>query len=429
MQFANGRDAPLARALQPAPRTESNAMNFQLPDPVIPAHVPANLVRPFPYMFGTTTQADPFGDWAPAVHEGPAIFYAPHAYPGFTPAWIVRRVEDLRKIYMDTATFSSKDFSPYSKMVGDTWTNLPVEFDPPQHGKYRAFINPLFTPSAMAKLEDRIRGYAVDYIESFRERGSCEFMADFAFEFPIKVFLELMDFPLSNTAQFLEWETGLLHEMDMKMADATRNVVAFLRDQIAYRRKNPGTDIISYALGVEVEGQKLNDDELVGFAFNLFIGGLDTVSTNMGLHFLHLARNPADQQFLKDNPQRIQHAIDEMMRAYAAVTTFRTCTKETEIGGVKMMPGDKVAMSTTLAGRDPEEFPEPDAIRFDRNPRHVSFGFGPHMCVGMHLARREMRIAIEEFLKRIPQFSVEAGHTVEYHLGMIQPVKLPLVWG
>jgi cytochrome P450 len=117
-----------------------------------------------------------------------------------------------------------------------------------------------------------------------------------------------------------------------------------------------------------------------------------------------------------------------MMRAYAAVTTFRTCTKETEFGGVKMMPGDKVAVHTTLAGRDPEEFSEPEQVRFDRNPRHVSWGYGPHMCVGMHLAKREMRIAIEEFVNRIPQFAVKPGHEIEYTLGMIQPVTLPLVW-
>ncbi|MBL0115260.1 MAG: cytochrome P450 [Sphingomonadales bacterium] len=402
---------------------------MQFPEPVIPDHVPASLVRPFPYVFGMTTRDDPFGDWATEVHKGPGIFYAPHAYPGGTPAWIVRRVEDLRKVYFDTDTFSSKDFSPYSKMIGDTWTNLPVEIDPPHHAKYRSFINPLFTPTAMAKLEGKIRAYAIEYIEAFRERGSCEFMSEFAFEFPIKVFLELMDFPLSNTKQFLEWETGLLHEMDMwKMAVAARNVVGFLREQIEDRRKNPRDDVISYALGVEVEGRKLNEDELVGFAFNLFIGGLDTVSTNMGLQFLHLARNPQDQQYLRDNPKEIPHAIDEMMRAYAAVTTFRTCTKETEFGGVKMMPGDKVAVHTTLAGRDPEEFPEPGEVRLGRNPRHVSFGFGPHMCVGMHLAKREMRIAIEEFVNRIPKFSLKPDHDVEYHLGMIQPVTLPLVW-
>ena len=404
-------------------------MQTEFPEPTIPDHVPPSLVRPFPYIFGMTTPEDPFGDWATAIHEGPDIFYAPHAYPGGTPSWIVRRMDDLRKIYMDTDTFSSKDFSPFAKLVGESWTNLPVEIDPPDHAKYRAFINPLFTPKAMAKLEDKIRGYAVEYIESFRERGSCEFMADFAFEFPIKVFLELMDFPLSSTKQFLEWEYGLLHEMDMgKIADATRNVVGFLREQIEDRRKNPRDDIISYALNVEVDGRKLNEDELVGFTFNLFIGGLDTVSTNMGHQFLHLARNPRHQQLLKDDPKQIPHAIDEMMRAYAAVTTFRTCTKEIEFGGVKMMPGDKVAMSTTLAGRDPAEFPDPEQIRFDRKPRHVSFGFGPHMCVGMHLAKREMRIAIEEFVNRMPQFWVKPDHQIEYHLGMIQPVTLPLVW-
>lgn len=402
---------------------------MQFPEPTIPDHVDPALVRYFPYVFGMTTRDDPFANWATAVHEGPGIFYAPHAYPGGTPAWIVRRVEDLRKIYFDTETFSSKDFSPYSKMIGETWTNLPVEIDPPHHAKYRAFINPLFTPKAMTKLEGKIRSYAVEYIEAFRARGACEFMSEFAFEFPIKVFLELMEFPLSNTKQFLEWETGLLHEMDMaKMAEATRNVVGFLREQIEDRRKNPRDDVISYALAVEVEGRKLDDDELVGFSFNLFIGGLDTVSTNMGLHFLHLARNPQDQKFLKENPDRIPNALDEMMRAYAAVTTFRTCTKETEFGGVKMMPGDKVAVHTTLAGRDPEEFPDPGQVRFDRNPRHVSWGYGPHMCVGMHLAKREMRIAIEEFVNRIPQFAVKPNHEIEYTLGMIQPVTLPLVW-
>jgi cytochrome P450 len=338
-------------------------------------------------------------------------------------------LEDLRKVYLDTDTFSSKDLSPFAMLIGETWTNLPVEIDPPAHAKYRSFINPLFTPAAMARLEDRIRGYAVDYIEAFRERGSCEFMAEFAFEFPIKVFLELMDFPLSNTAQFLEWEHGLLHEFDLeKMAQSVRNVVGFLREQIAKRRNQPREDIISYALGVEIDGRKLTDDELVGFAFNMFVGGLDTVSTNMGNQFVHLARNPQDQVHLRDNPKQIPNAIDELMRAYPAVTTFRTCTKETEIGGVSILPGDKVAMCTTLAGRDPEEFPEPHLVRFDRKPRHVSFGFGPHMCVGMHLAKREMRIAIEEFVNRIPDFGIEPGHEIEYHLGMIQPVSLPLVW-
>ena len=117
------------------------------------------------------------------------------------------------------------------------------------------------------------------------------------------------------------------------------------------------------------------------------------------------------------------------MRAYAAVTTFRTCVKETEIQGVRILPGDKVAMSTTLAGRDPQEYERPNEVILDRKPRHVSFAYGPHLCVGMHLARREMRIALEEFLAAVPEFRIADGATISCHLGgMIQPSTLPLVW-
>ena len=390
-------------------------MSIAFATPVIPDHVPENLIRPFPFVFGTITEADPFNEWVPEVHKGPDIFWTPHAYPGGTPAWIVRRTQDLRDLYFDTENFSSKDFSPYSKM---------------KHAMYRAFVNPIFTPKAMAALEEKIRSYAVEYIEAFRAKGECEYMKDFAFEFPIKVFLELMGLPLSLTPQFLEWETGLLHEPDMgKMAAAARSVVDYLRGEIEDRRKNPTGDIISYAVQAQIDGgRKLDDDELVGFCFNLFIGGLDTVSTNMGGQFAHLATHPEDQARLRANPEMIPTAIDEMMRAYAAVTTFRTCTREVEFKGVRMMPGDKVAVCTTLGGRDPEEYDRANDVIIDRKPKHVSFGYGPHLCVGMHLARREMRIAMEEFLARIPAFTLKPGHTLRRHLGMIQPVELPLVW-
>ena len=212
------------------------------------------------------------------------------------------------------------------------------------------------------------------------------------------------------------------------MAEATRKTVAFLREEIDKRRDDPPDDAFGYALKAQIDGQPLTDDELVGFAFNLFIGGLDTVSTNMGLQVLHLARNPDHQQELREHPDRIPRAIEELMRAYAPVTTFRTCTKETVFKGVTMMPGDKVAMMTTLVARDPDEFDAPNEVRLDRNPRHVSFGYGVHTCIGMHLARRELRIALEEMLARVPMFQVKPDHHLRYWLGMIQPVELPLVW-
>ncbi|MDE2465162.1 MAG: cytochrome P450 [Alphaproteobacteria bacterium] len=394
----------------------------------LPAHVPENLVRPFPFIFGNTTDENPF-EWASAIHEGPEIFYALHAYPGGTPAWIVRKTQDLRDLYFDTEHFSNKDFSPFSKLIGENWNLLPAETDPPMHALYRAFVNPIFTPKAMAALEERIRAYAVEFIERFQRKGECEFMSDFAFEFPIKIFLELMGLPLERTGQFLEWEMGLLHNHDLgKIAEATRTVVDYLRQEINDRRANPRDDLISYGVKAQIDGRHLTEDELVGFTFNLFIGGLDTVSTNMGLQFLHLARNQADQAFLRADPSRIPNGIEEMMRAYAAVTTFRTCKKETIFKGVVMKPGDKVAMSTTLAGRDPQEYENAHEVRLDRMPRHVSFAYGPHLCVGIHLARRELRIAMEEFLRLIPEFRVKPDQKVSFHLGMIQPETLPLVW-
>lgn len=205
-------------------------------------------------------------------------------------------------------------------------------------------------------------------------------------------------------------------------------MVAYLAGEIEDRRANPRNDLITFGVTSQIDGRPLTQDELIGFMFNLFIGGLDTVSTNMGLQFWHLATHAEDQAYLRANPSEIPYAIDELMRAYGAVTTFRTCKKETELAGIRFMPGDKVAMSTTLAGRDPEAFDNPAEVRFDRRPRHVGFGFGPHTCVGMHLARRELRVAMEEFLKRVPAFRLVEGHNVVCHMGMIQPVALPLVW-
>lgn len=404
---------------------------MQLPQVPKPDHVPDALVRPaFPLIFGMMTEANPFTDLIDRIQaEEPAVFYAPHAYPGGTPAWIVRRAADLRSVYLDTDHFSSENFSPFPMLIGEKWTNLPAEKDPPAHRKYRNFVNPLFTPQAVRVLDGKIRDYARNYVASFRDEGECEFMGDFAFEFPIKVFLELMGLPEERTAEFLEWEMGLLHEHDLgKIAAATRKVVDFLDAEIEKRRADPGDDLLSYGVKAVVDGKPLDRDELMGFAFNLFIGGLDTVSTHMGLHFWHLATHPEDQQRLRADPSQIPDAINELMRAYPAVTTFRTCVKPTEVGGVRMMPGDKVAMSASIVGRDPEEFAGATTVDLGRKPRVMSFGYGVHLCVGMHLAQREMRIAMEEMLSGLPPFAVKPGHAMRFHLGMIQPVELPLVW-
>jgi cytochrome P450 len=394
-----------------------------------PSHVPPELVRPFPYILGRQTTAQPHSFIA-AIHEGPAVFWADNAFYGIGGAWVPRRVADLQTVYFDKEHYTARGMAPFASLIGEDWMLLPAEADKPLHALLRGAINPLFTPTRMAALEDKVRGYAREYVQGLRDRGGCEFLRDFCFEFPIKIFLELMGMPQERTAEFLAWENKLLHPADIdETVKTTRSVVAYLRQEIADRRAHPRDDLISFGVQVEIEGRKLTEDELLGFCFNLFLGGLDTVSSALALHFRHLAERHDHQQELRRNPDLIPGAVEEFLRAYAAVATSRNCTKETQLAGVTIRPGDKVLLATYLAGRDPEFYPNPSAVILDRNARHVSFGYGPHLCVGIHLARRELRIAMEEFLAGIPAFNIAPGvEIVSLLAAMIRPFELPLVW-
>jgi len=399
-------------------------------DRTIPAHVPESLIKDWSMPFGSTHKGNPYLDLVDPVHASyPDVFFTRDAYPGAQPAWIVRRFEDVSGIYKDNVNFINKGFAPFSMLTGEDWHLVPAEMDPPNHGRYRAMIFPLFTPKAVRSLEDKVAAYASHFIDQFKDRGSCEFMREFAFEFPIKVVLDLIGLPQDMTAQFMAWETDLLHGHDLEtIGAATKNVVAYLRGEIEDRKRNPREDLLTFGVNAEVDGLKMSDDEVLGFAFNLFIGGLDTVSTNLGLQFWHLATHAEDQARLRAHPELIPDAIEEMLRAYAAVSTFRTVAHKVELKGATLMPGDKVIMSTTLAGRDPAAWDHPAEVRLDRKPQHISFATGPHLCLGLHLARRELTFAITRFLKEIPQFRLAPGTDVEFHLGMIQPLELPLVW-
>ena len=394
----------------------------------VPAHVPPDLVRPFPYYTGAKTKQDPHSFIAAVHSDNPPIFWAQTTSVG--SAWVPRRMEELRAIYMDNENFSVSGAAFFSKMIGEDWVLVPSETDPPLHSVLRSAINPLFTPRRMAELEEKVRLYARDAIAAFKDRGQCELMNEFAFEFPIRVFIELMGLPQEDMPQVLAWEHDLLHGRDLAaVIAAIRDTSAYLRGEIEKRRANPTEDFISHGLRARVDGRAFTDDELMGFCFNLFVGGLDTVSTNIGHQFRHLAERPDHQALLRREPERIGEAVEELLRAYASSVTPRRCVRRFEIGGVTMMPGDAVLMATFLGNRDPEAFADPGEVILDRKPRHVGFGFGVHMCIGMHLAKRELRIAIEEFLAAIPEFRITPGARIESYLGgMVTPIALPLSW-
>jgi cytochrome P450 len=395
-----------------------------------PDHVPAELVRPYPFKLRGARAAVLPRTMIPEIHTYPPLFWAEGVHELLAGAWVPRSQSALQQIYMDTEHFTVKGTSGFAQMIGQEWYSIPHESDPPLHSKYRMLLNPMLAPKHIARLEDHMRAFARTRLAELAPLGGCDFVADFAFEFPIRVFLELMGMPQEDMATFLEWEHAILRSSEQEpVSAALAKIVDYLAAQCEDRRANPRDDLITLAVQGEIEGRRLNHDELIGFCFNLFVGGLDTVSTNMANQFRHLAENPADQAWLRANPDKVGDAIDELMRAYAAVTTIRLCTQDTVVDGVEIKAFDLVLMPTHLAGNDPVAFPDPERVDFARKPRHVSFGYGPHLCIGMHLARREMRIAMEEALAVLPPFSIAQGAQIDsYCSGIIGPVELPLVW-
>lgn len=402
-----------------------------IPEAHIPDHVPAELVETFPLILGQSVTENPWDTVVPEACEGPDASYALGIYPGEGgSAWLFRRKEDVHNIFFDTEHFSNRGWSSFARFIGESWNQVPTEMDPPDHTVFRQALNPLFSPPKMKKLEDDLRRRARNQIEQFKNKGECQLMTDFAFPFPVAVVLDMMNLPQDRIWDFQKWEHGLLHSGELEvMQQSTRDVVAYLREVIAERKAKPGDDLISAAIKSEVNGRPWTDDELVGYGFNLFIGGLDTVTANIGNQVRYLAENPEQQNYLRQNPDKIGAAVEEFMRVFAAVTTFRVCVKETQVAGVTVKPGDKVAMCSTVAGRDPNAYENPHEVRFDRKPTHVSFAVGPHFCLGVHLARRELRIALEELLAGLPEFRIKPGSVINSQVGgIIQPLSLPLVW-
>lgn len=396
-----------------------------------PAHVPESLVFACPIADRTIVEQDVFLDRIAPLHaQTPPVSWCPNIYPDGTGGWVVRRVEDLKAIYADDDLFTKKGFSSFAKMIGEDWDLVPTELVGEPHKKVRKVLNGEFAPQKMFALDTVVRERAEELIGAFASRGSCEFVAEFAVPFPCTIFLDLFGLPCEELPQFLKWEMALLHSPDMQQRiAATHEVKAYLLDAIAQRRKNPTDDLLSLALTYEVDGQPWSNDYVFGYTWNLFVGGLDTVTANIGLHVRHLAMNPAQQAELRADPSRLTLAIEEMMRAYAAVTTYRTVTRETVFQGVRMMPGDKVAMSTAITSRDPEAWPEPNVVDFNRKPAHLAFGSSSHRCLGMHLARRELVIALETLLRAVPEFRIDTTKPQPMMLGnIIQCKELQLVW-
>jgi cytochrome P450 len=398
----------------------------------IPSHVPPELVFDVDFLEGANTQVDPFKATDALHTDYPPLFYTNRALPGVHNGhWVVSRAEDIKRIYLDTATYSNAGAASFQTLVGETFRMLPTASDPPEHTKYRLLLNPWFSPKAITALEPDIRGAVSALIDGFVDKGECDVAYDFGRIYPVKVFLGLMGFPVARLEEFLAWEYALLHSQgDVEaMKWGLRGSIGFVREFIEEVRKTPNDKVGSRIVHARIDGKPLSEEEIVGALYFLWVGGLDTVAANSALMFRRLALEPDIQQALRDDPALVPAAVEEFLRFQPVVNSMRLVTRDHEMHGQLIKAGDHVICHNKAGNFDPAALENPRQLRFDRGAnRHFTLAFGVHLCLGAHLARRELRIALHEFLRRVPPFRIKPGATIEAVPGLIAMPRLPLVW-
>lgn len=393
----------------------------------LPKHVPETLFWNHSYDAYAAEGDDPYLAVG-RLHDGPGIIWARDALYG-EPGWVVSRHDYIRQAFLDPEHFSSDRQN--LKILGVEWKLIPLELDPPEHHHYRMLLNPYFTPAKMSELDGSVRQTCDDLITEFENAGGCDFAGDFAEKFPSYVFLDLMGLPKDRLSDFLAWERGMMQADDPgKRLASMQAILQYLEQFVQEQMQHPDSELLEGLVSAHYKNErKLSKDEILSMCYLLYIGGLDTVFSTLGWIFRHLAGDQSLQVHLRNNLQDIPYAVEEFARAFSVSNTHRHIKKDLVFQGVEMKAGDIVRLSTPAAGRDPHAFPNPDKIDIERQPRHLAFATGPHTCLGMHLAKRELRTVIEAFLTKFENIHIPEGETYEYHThGDFGVDRLPLTW-
>jgi cytochrome P450 len=306
----------------------------------------------------------------------------------------------------------------------------PISADPPLHTWTRRLLLPWFSHSRVATYEAMTRDLSNRLIDGFVAAGTADAAADYAQQIPVRVIARILGVPEDMSDMFTEWVRDVLEFADdpERLARGQQGLGDFLIAEIASRRDAPGDDLISELIGLKHEGEPLEDGLILGMVALVLIAGIDTTWSAIGSSLWHLATHPQDTERLARNPELMGTAIEEFLRAYSPVTMARVVTDDTEFEGCPMRKGDKVLMNFPAANRDPAAFDRADEVVLDRAVnRHVAFGSGIHRCAGSNLARMELHVAVEEWLRRIPLFRVTPDADVTWAGGQVRgPRRLPV---
>ena len=360
----------------------------------------------------------------------------PIAHTGrFGGAWLPTRYEDVAAIAYDTERFSSRsiilsNFRP-PRELAPIGGSPPISSDPPFHHDARKLLLPAFTKAAIAKQEPATRAFCHSLIDTFEGRDVVDAAGDYAQHIPMRVIADMLGFPPEDGSRFRVFVEDLLEGINLppdERIERVSRLFEYLLVQVHDHIDNPREDLTTYLLNVELYGHKLAPDHVVGTMALLLIAGIDTTWSAIGASLWHLAKNPADRSRLAAEPGLLPTAIEEFLRAYAPVTMARLVKEDMHWHGVDMKADDWILLSFPAANRDPVQFDRAGEVIIDREVnRHAAFGLGIHRCVGSHLARMELRVALEAWLARIPEFTLADPAAVTWAAGQIRgPRALPL---
>ncbi|HWI61001.1 MAG TPA: cytochrome P450 [Symbiobacteriaceae bacterium] len=352
-------------------------------------------------LFTPEMRLNPFPVYAQLRQFQPVTYIEPLG------TWAIFRYEDVKAVLSDHTHFSSQ----IAHLFGDPSKGVSLVFtDPPRHTKLRAIVTKAFTPAAIARLEPRIAAIADELLDKVADRGQMDITADLSYPLPVIVIAEMLGVPAEDRADFKRWSNAeaelfnavLSAETPEHLVKADLELEAYLKAAIDERRSKPREDLITDLINAEVDGEKLNEGDLIQFCKLLLVAGNETTTNLIGNAVLTLLEHPGQLELLRQNPTLIPAAIEEVLRYRSPVQAmFRLVKADVQIGGQEIKAGDKVTAFMGSANRDETRFTEPDKFIITRDPNpHVAFGHGIHFCLGAPLARLETKVALTALLKR-----------------------------
>ncbi|MGH9000671.1 MAG: cytochrome P450 [Acidimicrobiia bacterium] len=344
--------------------------------------------------------------------------------------WVVTGFPEACEILGDPRRFSSCPVSipPFPQAA----PMVPVEIDPPNHARYRAMLGAPFSVRRAEAYAEPLRLIVNDLIDDFVEAGSCDIYQAMAVRLPAALATIMLGTPADDADKLQEWVDTIVHEItrDLDLAvEAVEGVYQYFWDVLERRQADPsGDDLISLLVRAELDGEKLTEEELLGFCLFLLLASTDTTQKAIGSMFWHLGADPDLRHRIASDPTVTPLAVEEFLRFWGPVLNARRATSDAEVGGVKIREGDRILVALGAANRDEREFPGAGQFVIDRTPnRHITFGSSIHKCLGAHIARVELRVMLDEFLRRIPDFEIADESRIAWSTGQVQGVvRLPI---